>query len=256
MPFNQPMYYGNKMAVVESNSSNPMASKIYSLPVNSRPYKRGALIVWAALLLSYCFYLWANDLSILDSIDLLINFLTQPYGLLLYCALYLIRPFLFVPISLLIILGASLLNPLLGLPLTYLLSIISEYQTFGIGRILGRGILTIEQKPDNDTEVGLLHKYQDKMQRHGFAAVLTAHLIHIPSITTSYLAGFFKVRSKPFLIATALGSIPGFIAYYLFGASIDLTHGITKPHLNPWILALSIVIALASFWAARLYKKR
>ena len=79
--------------------------------------------------------------------------------------------------------------------------------------------------------------------------------IFLPYDMVSYLAGFLRIHYWPFILATALGSIPGTIAFVLFGASIEHFDG-GLPSLNPNILAASVVIFIVSIALSRLFKKR
>ncbi len=77
----------------------------------------------------------------------------------------------------------------------------------------------------------------------------------LPYDAVSYLAGFLEIRYWPFILATALGSIPGTIAFVGFGASIEAFDG-ALPALNPRTLAFSALIFLASIALSRLFKMR
>ena len=71
----------------------------------------------------------------------------------------------------------------------------------------------------------------------------------------NYLAGFLRIRWIPFIAATALGALPGTLAFTLFGASIERFDG-GIPALNPWVLAASVALFLASLALSRLLKRR
>jgi uncharacterized membrane protein YdjX (TVP38/TMEM64 family) len=71
----------------------------------------------------------------------------------------------------------------------------------------------------------------------------------------SYLAGFLKTHYWAFILATALGSIPGTIAFVGFGASIETFDG-TTPKLNPVTLGFSVAIFILSIALSRMFKKR
>jgi len=79
--------------------------------------------------------------------------------------------------------------------------------------------------------------------------------IFLPYDAVSYLAGFLKIHYWPFILATALGSIPGTIAFVGFGASIERFDG-AIPQLNPVTLGFSIAIFIVSIALSRIFKKR
>jgi uncharacterized membrane protein YdjX (TVP38/TMEM64 family) len=74
----------------------------------------------------------------------------------------------------------------------------------------------------------------------------------------SYVCGFLRINPKAFLLATALGSLPGTIAFLAFGASLDLsqleTQGLPPP--NPWVFGFGLIILLVSIGISRYVKRR
>jgi uncharacterized membrane protein YdjX (TVP38/TMEM64 family) len=79
--------------------------------------------------------------------------------------------------------------------------------------------------------------------------------IFLPYDAVSYLAGFLRIKFWPFILATALGSIPGTIAFIGFGASIESFNG-ALPKLNPVTLGVSVVIFIISIALSRMFKKK
>jgi uncharacterized membrane protein YdjX (TVP38/TMEM64 family) len=79
--------------------------------------------------------------------------------------------------------------------------------------------------------------------------------IFLPYDAVSYLAGFLRIHYWAFIFATALGSIPGTIAFVGFGASIETFDG-ALPKLNPVTLGFSVAIFIVSIALSRVFKKR
>ena len=79
--------------------------------------------------------------------------------------------------------------------------------------------------------------------------------VFLPYDLVSYAAGFLNIRFIPFILATALGSIPGTLAFVGFGASIDQFDG-ALPQINPVTLGFAIVTFIISLALARLFKRR
>src|SRR3989304_3852161 len=79
--------------------------------------------------------------------------------------------------------------------------------------------------------------------------------IFLPYDAVSYLAGFLRIKYLPFILATALGSIPGTMAFIGFGASIETFDG-SLPKLNPVTLGFSVAIFIVSIALSRIFKKR
>jgi uncharacterized membrane protein YdjX (TVP38/TMEM64 family) len=64
-----------------------------------------------------------------------------------------------------------------------------------------------------------------------------------------------RIKYMPFILATALGSIPGTMAFIGFGASIETFDG-ALPKLDPVTLGFSAAIFIVSIALSRLFKKR
>ena len=93
------------------------------------------------------------------------------------------------------------------------------------------------------------------MRANSFSTVMTMRFVFLPYDLVSYLSGFLRIAPLQFLAATALGSLPGTVAFVLAGASIErLDDGVGGLDLR--VLALSAVIFVASLIAARILKKR
>ena len=70
-----------------------------------------------------------------------------------------------------------------------------------------------------------------------------------------YRCGLLRVRSTPFIVATAIGSLPGTVAFVLAGASIDnLSEGFGG--IDTPTLVASVVLIVASLVASRLLRRR
>ena len=79
-----------------------------------------------------------------------------------------------------------------------------------------------------------------RIAEHGFKAVLLLRLVpNLPFDVLNYALGFSKVRFGPYVLATALGMIPGSFAFVYLGYSL------TDPkHLWKLLLAVLVVVAL------------
>jgi len=81
-------------------------------------------------------------------------------------------------------------------------------------------------------------------------------LIFLPYDFVNYLAGFLRIDLRAFLFATILGSIPGTIAFVLFGASIEGEFDGTLPEFDSRVLIASAVIFVISLGISRYMKRR
>ena len=64
-----------------------------------------------------------------------------------------------------------------------------------------------------------------------------------------------RAAKRPAVVATALGALPGTLAFTLFGASIERFDG-GIPSLNSWVLVASVALFLVSLGLSRLIKRR
>ncbi len=97
--------------------------------------------------------------------------------------------------------------------------------------------------------------YTTRLREHSFETIFIMRLIFLPYDLVNYLAGFLRIQWIPFIVATALGALPGTLAFTLFGASIERFDG-GIPALNPWVLAASVALFLVSLALSRIIKRR
>lgn len=211
-----------------------------------------ALILWLALLGLYFWYTRQNNLTLADSVSSLADLLTNSFfGPVLYILIYAGRPLLFFPATILTLLGGFLFGPI-GILYTIVGSNASAMVTFGIGWFLGEDVLNEEEKS------GVIQKYTRRMRENSFETVLIMRLIFLPYDLVNYVSGFLKINWKAFLLATAVGSVPGTVSFVLFGASFgtldELLAG--EVQLNPVTVIASVVIIGISLVLSRIIKKR
>jgi uncharacterized membrane protein YdjX (TVP38/TMEM64 family) len=209
-----------------------------------------ALVFWLLLFGAYQWYALANNLSPLQVMQNLLAFLTEGmWGVVAYIVLYAIRPLILFPSTLLTLAGGFVFGPVLGVLYTIIASNISSTIAFFVGYFFGEGLLK------DDGSNGLVQRYARRMRENSFETVMVMRFIFLPYDAVSYLAGFLRIKYWPFILATALGSIPGTLAFIGFGASIENFDGVL-PELNPVTLGFSIVIFIVSIIPSRIFKKR
>lgn len=210
-----------------------------------------ALALWMALLGSYLAYTLANNLGPLDAAQRLIQVMQDSiYGPLIYVGLYALRPLLFFSATVLTLVGGFLFGPLWGIVYTVIAANTSAMIAYGIGRFFGQNLLSEGESS------GLIQRYASRMRRNSFETVLIMRFIFLPYDLVNYLSGFLRIDWKAFLLATALGSIPGTISFVLFGASFDGDFSGGLPSVDPWALGASVAIFLVSIALSRYFKGR
>ncbi len=208
------------------------------------------LACWLLAFAAYQWYAWQHDLSPLDVVRRLIDvFSAGFYGPLVFILIYVLRPLLLFPATLLTIAAGFVFGPILGVVLITIGSNASALLAYAIGRFFGQGFL------GEGKSGGIVQRYTVRMRDHSFETVFIMRLLFLPYDLVNYLAGFLRIRWLPFIVATALGALPGTLAFTLFGASIGAFDG-GSPALNPRVLAASVAIFLASLGLSRLVKRR
>lgn len=212
-----------------------------------------AVALWALLLAALYGYMRANELSPTGLLRALLELLQGPIGPLLYIGLYTLRPLTFFSAAVLTLLAGALFGPLLGILYTIIGGNLSAAVAYGMGRVLGEGLL------DNGATEGLVQEYAGRMRDNSFETILVMRFLFLPYDLVSYLAGFLRIDLRAFVLATALGSIPGTISVVLAGASLQLDqilNGGARPSFSPWTLALAAGMFAASIGLSRYMKRR
>jgi uncharacterized membrane protein YdjX (TVP38/TMEM64 family) len=209
------------------------------------------LAIWLALLIAYWQYTRSSGITPLESVQRLVEFMASSgAGILVYILVYMLRPVLFFPATLLTLAGGYLYGPFLGVAVVVVASNLSSMVAYTIGRFFGAGIL------DQSADSGILQSYADRMRRNSFETVLIMRFIFLPYDLVSYFSGFLRIRWQGFLLATALGSIPGTISFVLFGASIEGGFTGELPQLNGAMLAVGVLMFAVSLGLSRWFRRR
>jgi len=208
------------------------------------------LLFWALLITGYQWYAKSSQLSSLEVAQKLLGFLKDGFwGPLIYIGLYALRPLILFPSTILTLAGGFVFGPVLGVLYTIIASNISSTIAYFVGHYFGEGLLQ-EDGGDN-----LIQRYAARMRANSFETVMVMRFIFLPYDAVSYLAGFLQIKYWAFILATALGSIPGTMAFIGFGASIETFDG-ALPKLNPVTLGFSVAIFIISIALSRIFKKR
>lgn len=222
--------------------------------------KLTALIFWGILLGGYAWYYTSHDLTPLKAAQEIIDLLQTPYGPLLYILIYILRPLIFFSSVVLTVTGGAVFGA--GSPVNFALAMLytvlaansSSLVAYFIGRYFGVGILSSEP----DSQANLVQSYANRLRRNSFETVMIMRFIFLPYDLVSYVCGFLRINWRAFLLATALGSIPGTFAFVAFGASLDLSNLASEglPPPNPWVFGFGLVIFVISIALSRYFKKK
>lgn len=206
--------------------------------------------LWVAVIGGYQLWAWRAGLGPGESARRLVDTLQgSAWGPAVFTALYLVRPLLLFSAAVLTVAGGFLFGPWLGLAVVLVASNASAMVAYGIGRWFGTGALT------EGGEGRRLTHYADRLRTRSFETVVTLRLLLAPYDLVSYLAGFLRIAPVPFIAGTAIGSIPGTVAFVLFGASVERFDG-GVPSLDPRTLIASVALLAASLVLVRVVRRR
>ena len=163
------------------------------------------------------------------------------WGPALFFALYAALALIPCPKALLTAAGGALFGLWVGAGLALSAALVGAIVSFGLGRVLGREAVDRLIR-------GRLARVDALVADNGLSAVLIARLVPlVPFIAVNYASGLSGVTFRHFVLGSALGMIPGSLAYAALGA-----YG-----TNPWGLAaagsaLVVLVVSGSWWARRL----
>lgn len=166
------------------------------------------------------------------------------WGPVLFVALYAGLALVPVPKAVLTAAGGALYGLWAGAGLSLAGALVGAVISFGLGRLLGREAVDRLIR-------GRLARVDGLLTDHGLSAVLIVRLVPlVPFIAVNYASGLSGVRFRHYVVGSALGMVPGSLAYAALGA-----YG-----TNPWGLtaagsALVVLIVGGSWWARRLDRR-
>jgi uncharacterized membrane protein YdjX (TVP38/TMEM64 family) len=126
-----------------------------------------------------------------------------------YIGIYAVGVCLFVPGSILTGIGAVIFGAYWGFVYVWIGAMIGASVAFLIGRTLGREFAA--------SLVGdRLRKYDDTIERNGFATVLYLRLIYFPFTPMNFGMGLTKVNFRDYFFGTGLGILVGTFIFTFF----------------------------------------
>ena len=209
---------------------------------------------WALLLGAYAWIVLTSGRTPLDVLAELVTFLAEnPWGPALFVLAYVARPLVAFSATVLTVGAGHLYGPWLGLLVVTLGANGGALLAYGLGRWLGADVAG--KALAHPRLVGVA----GRLRARTFDTVLTLRFLFAPYDAVNYLGGALRLRPGPFVLATVLGSLPGSLVFLLFGASVGDLAALADgrwPSLNPWMLAGSAVLFVASLAASRALRRR
>jgi len=156
---------------------------------------------------------------------------------------------LFLPGTLLTGLGAAIFGAYWGFAYVWVGAMAGASAAFWIGRTLGREFAAslIGDK---------LKKYDDAIERNGFATVLYLRLVYFPFTPMNFGMGLTKVRFWDYLFGTGLGIIVGtFIFTFFIGTLKEVWASGTWGELLSFQVFFSLGLFVFSLFIPKIIKK-
>jgi uncharacterized membrane protein YdjX (TVP38/TMEM64 family) len=166
-----------------------------------------------------------------------------------FMAIYGVGICLFIPGTILTGLGAALFGPYWGFVYVWVGAMLGASGAFWIGRTLGRDFAA--------SLVGdKLGKYDDAIERNGFATVLYLRLLYFPFTPLNFGMGLTKVRFWDYFFGTALGIMVGtFIFTFFIGTIKDVWASGQWGQLLSGKVIFSVALFVFSFFIPKIIKK-
>lgn len=168
---------------------------------------------------------------------------------LVFIFIYAIGVCLFVPGTLLTGLGGAIFGPYKGFVYVWFGAMLGASAAFFIGRFLGREFAS--------SLIGnRLKKYDDAIERNGFATVLYLRLIYFPFTPMNFGMGLTRVRFGDYVAGTGLGIIVGtFIFTFFVGTLKNVIVSGDWSQLISFKVFFSLALFLFSFFIPTIIKK-
>ncbi len=199
--------------------------------------KAGALILIALGAITLALLLGTPDIEAMRSrIDA-----AGVWGPAVYFVLYVGLAVIPCPKALLTAAGGALFGLWAGAGLALTAALVGAIISFGLGRLLGREAVDRLIR-------GRLARVDALVSDHGLSAILIVRLVPlVPFMAINYASGLSGVKFRHFVLGSAVGMVPGSLAYAALGA-----YGTNPLGLAAAGSALLVLIVGGSWWARRL----
>lgn len=166
-----------------------------------------------------------------------------------FILIYAVGVCLFVPGTLITAIGAAIFGPYWGFLYVWVGAMIGASTAFFVGRSLGREFAA--------SLVGdRLGKYDEAIERNGFATVLYLRLVYFPFTPMNFGMGLTRVRFRDYFFGTGLGIIVGtFIFTFFVGTVKQVWVSGDWGELLSFKVFFSVALFVFSFFIPKLIKR-
>lgn len=169
-----------------------------------------------------------------------------PAGPAVFVLAYVVATLAPVPKNVLSAVAGLLFGIVAGIALVFVAAMLGALTAFWLGRALGRG--AVERFTG-----ARVARVDSLLSRRGVMAVIGVRLVPVvPFTAINYTAGLTGVRLRDYVIGTAVGIVPGTVAYVTLG-----TYG-SAPVSWPFAISAAVLglLTVAGFIAARRSRSR
>lgn len=196
-----------------------------------------ALTIIIAILIGY--FIFKSGVFEKYGVEEIKNYISSfgVFGPIIYIIMFSLVPLTLFPDAVLAVAGGVVFGVYMGTLYTIIGAICGGTISFYISRFLGRGV--VEKLIRGKGQL-----FDDGIEDRGFLLILILRLIPlIPFDVISYCAGLTKIKYRDFVLATAIGIIPGVLIYSNIG---DKAVDIKSPEFIIAMLLL-VILALTSY---------
>ncbi len=205
--------------------------------------KVGVIAGWITLAVAWLVFQRRSGLGPLDATQRVIDTASGKWwAVIAFLLLSVVRPLVLFPATLLTLAAGLLFGPIVGVIVAAVGANAAAMTGWAVARYLAPSGVSSGR--------AVVQSWSDRLHRNSFEAVLLMRLLFLPYDLVNYGCGLLKVKWRPFILATAIGSLPGTVAFVLAGASIKRLDEGAKG-INAATLAVSVALVLASIGASR-----
>jgi uncharacterized membrane protein YdjX (TVP38/TMEM64 family) len=154
---------------------------------------------------------------------------------------YVVATLVPIPRTVFSLASGLLLGPVLGVGVALAATVVSALLSFALARSLGRRVA------GRHLNRARVRAVDERLTGGGWLAVASLRIIPaVPFLPTNYACGLSSVLTRPYLVGTVVGSMPGTTAAVLLG---DTLTGTTPPALLG-VYAACALAGAAGLWVA------
>jgi uncharacterized membrane protein YdjX (TVP38/TMEM64 family) len=221
----------------------------FGLNMDHKAKRTVVVVAWLSAVVGWIVYQRSTGLGTTGALQEFIDVAGgEWWALLAFFVIYAVRPLVLFPASLLTIGGGVLFGPMVGVAATVVGANASAMVAYWLARSFG-----FKTEGSEETR-GMVSRWSARMRNESFTTIMVMRLAFLPYDLVNYAAGLLRIRPLSFLLATAIGSLPGTIAFTLAGASVDRIED-GAAGLNTPVLMASVVLFVVSVGVAQYLKR-